>query len=210
MTARTGSLAPTAAGLREAGGNLALSALYGLFAAAHAQAWLREPRASLALAVVVEGAVAVLALARARAGRTSATAWDWATTLGGTLAPLLLRPAAEGQDHPLGQALQLAGTALALAAILSLRRSFGLLPALRPLRVGGAYRLVRHPIYAAYTLQNVGYLLSHRSAANLAAVLVAFGFQLLRIRNEERLLATQPEYQAYARRTRWRLLPPVY
>jgi protein-S-isoprenylcysteine O-methyltransferase Ste14 len=204
------ALALSRAGLREAGTNLSLAALYLLFAWAHAQRFAAQPRASLALAVVMEAVVAALLLVRSRADRASFSPWSWLTTVVGTFAPLLLRPGGEARDSPLGQAIQLVGAALAVASILSLRRSFGLLPAVRTLRVGGAYRWVRHPIYAAYTVQNLGYLLSNRTLANLAIVLVALLFQVLRVRNEERLLMTLPDYEAYARRTRWRLLPRVF
>lgn len=197
-------------GLREAGTNLAVAAFYGLFALAHAQGFLRQPRASLLLAVLMEGAVAVLLVVRTRPERSSRSAWSWFTTVGGTLAPLLLRPGGEASDSPAGQALQALGAGLALLAVLSLRRSFGLLPAVRTLRVGGAYRWVRHPIYAAYTIQSAGYLLSNQTLANLAVVVVALLFQILRVYNEERLLASLPAYREYARRTRWRLLPPVF
>jgi protein-S-isoprenylcysteine O-methyltransferase Ste14 len=197
-------------GLREAGTNLSVAAFYGLFALAHAQSWLAQPRASLLLAVLMEGAVAVLLVVRTRAEVASFSPWSWFTTLGGTLAPLLLRPGAEARDFPAGQAIQLLGAGLALVSVLSLRRSFGLLPAVRELRVEGAYRWVRHPIYAAYTVQNVGYLLSNQTVANLAVVVVALLFQVLRVYNEERLLVSLPSYRDYAQRVRWRLLPPLF
>jgi protein-S-isoprenylcysteine O-methyltransferase Ste14 len=97
-----------------------------------------------------------------------------------------------------------------VASLASLNRSFGLLPAVRPLRFGGSYRWVRHPIYAAYTIQNVGYLASNASARNLALVALALGFQVLRVYNEERVLSSVPEYGRYMERTRWRLLPLVF
>lgn len=198
------------AGLREAGTNLTAAALYGLFALAHAHSFQRQPRASLLLAVLMEGVVAVLLVVRTRPARASFSAWSWLTTVGGTLAPLLLRPGAETRDFPAGQAVQALGAVLALVAALSLQRSFGLLPAVRTLRVEGAYRWVRHPLYAAYTIQSVGYLVSNQSLANLVVVVVALLFQVLRVYNEERLLATLPAYRDYAQRTRWRVLPLVF
>ncbi|HET9553268.1 MAG TPA: methyltransferase [Anaeromyxobacteraceae bacterium] len=208
MTAR--ALRLTGAGLREAGTNLSLAALYLLFAWAHGHRFVQHPRPSLALVVVMEGVVAVLLLVRSRAAQASFSPWSWLTTVVGSFAPLLLRPGAEAQDSPAGQAIQVLGALLAIASILSLQRSFGLLPAVRTLRMGGAYRWVRHPIYAAYTVQNLGYLLSNRTLANLAVVAVALLFQVLRVYNEERLLRTLPAYEEYARRTRWRLLPLVF
>ena len=197
-------------GLREAGTNLSVATFYGLFALAHAQSYLVQQRVSLLLAVLMEGLVAVLLVVRSRPERASHSSWSWFTTVGGTMAPLLLRPGTEASDLAAGQVIQLLGAGLALLAVLSLQRSFGLLPAYRTLRVEGAYRLVRHPVYAAYTIQNVGYLLSNRTLANLAVVVVALLFQVLRVYNEERLLLALPSYRDYAQRTRWRLLPPVF
>jgi protein-S-isoprenylcysteine O-methyltransferase Ste14 len=157
----------------------------------------------------METLAAVLFLLRAPATRTSTSPFAWLSTLGGTLTPFLLRPAGAA-DSVAGQALQVAGTLMALAALVSLNRSFGLLPAVRGIRQGGVYRLVRHPLYAAYTLQGVGYLLSNRSALNLAIVAAGLGFQILRMGAEERILSTEPAYRAYMGRTRWRLLPFVY
>lgn len=197
-------------GLRIAGSNAALALFYAWFATAHARAFLGEPRASLLIVVVMEGLLALLVVVRTRPVRTARSLHAWLTTLGGTLMPLLLRPVAGERDLLVGQAVQVVGALLALASVLSLRTSFGLLPAVRTLRVDGAYRWVRHPIYAAYTLQGVGYLLSNRSLENLVVVGVALAFQVLRIHNEERMLGELPEYREYAQRTRWRLVPGVY
>jgi protein-S-isoprenylcysteine O-methyltransferase Ste14 len=200
----------TMKGLREAGANLVAAGMYLVFAATHLQAFAAAPRPSLLLVVVIETLVAVLFLLRAPASRASLSLYSWITSLGGTLAPLLLRPADAGHDVLLGQLVQCAGGALAVLSLASLNRSFGLLPAVRTLRFGGAYRWVRHPIYAAYTLQSVGYLVSNGTVRNVAIVVVALAFQILRVLNEERVLATVPEYDRYMQQTRWRLIPLVF
>jgi protein-S-isoprenylcysteine O-methyltransferase Ste14 len=200
----------TMKGLREAGANLVAAGMYLVFAVTHLQAFAAAPRPSLLFVVIIETLVAVLFLLRAPASRASLSVYSWITSLGGTLAPLLLRPADAAHDVLLGQLVQCAGGALAALSIVSLNRSFGLLPAVRTLRFGGAYRWVRHPVYAAYTLQSVGYLVSNATARNVAIVVVALAFQVLRVLNEERVLATVPEYERYRRQTRWRLIPLVF
>jgi protein-S-isoprenylcysteine O-methyltransferase Ste14 len=199
----------TMKGLREAGANLLAAGLYLTFAATHVRAFAATPRPSLLLVVAIETLVAVLFLTRAPATRASLSLYSWITSLCGTLAPLLLRPGG-GADVLAGQLIQCAGGALAVVSLASLHRSFGLLPAVRTLRFGGAYRWVRHPLYTAYTLQNVGYLVSNATAGNLAIVLVAFALQVVRLFNEEEVLATVPEYERYMQRTRWRLFPLVF
>ena len=84
------------------------------------------------------------------------------------------------------------------------------MPAHRGVRSGGAYRWVRHPLYAAYAVMAAGYLASNPTPRNWVIVLVAYACQVARIFNEEQLLSGYPEYVAYKARTRWRLLPYVF
>jgi len=99
------------------------------------------------------------------------------------------------------------GTAVALAAKLSLRRSFGLIPANRGVKKGGAYRFVHHPMYAGYVLTHVGFLMVYFSAWNLAVYAVAWVLLYLRAIEEERFLLTDPDYVAYAQTVRARIVP---
>lgn len=93
---------------------------------------------------------------------------------------------------------------------ISLGRSFAILPANRGVMTGGAYRIVRHPIYAGYLTGHVLFLLSAFSFHNLAVYAVITYLQLYRILREEALLAAEPEYRAYMERVRYRLLPRVF
>lgn len=203
------SAAVTRAGLASAGTNLLIAALYLAFAYAHALAFARQPRASVVFLVALETLFAAFFVMRRSASATSGGAVDWVSTVLGTMLPLLLRPTG-GADALGGQIVQSAGAALGVAGILSLNRSVGLLPANRGVRSAGAYALVRHPLYASYTLSNAGYVWSHLTPLNLAIALAVLAAQLVRIQREERLLARDPEYRAYQLRTRWRLLPFVY
>jgi protein-S-isoprenylcysteine O-methyltransferase Ste14 len=200
----------SASGLAAAFGNLCVALLYLLFAYAHLVEFHRHRRASLVLVVVLEALFALFFVLRRPADRTSTSPWDVLTTLGGTFVPLLLRPTAVGNDVVLGQIVQSLGAALAVGGILSLNRSLGLLPAHRAIKSSGLYRWVRHPLYSAYTIAHVGYLVSNASWRNAVVALAALGFQLLRIRNEERLLSRYAAYAEYQARTRWRLLPFIY
>jgi protein-S-isoprenylcysteine O-methyltransferase Ste14 len=106
--------------------------------------------------------------------------------------------------------LQAVGTAFGVIGILSLNRSAGLLPANRGIRSAGAYRFVRHPLYASYLVTQFGYIGSNLSGWNVGVAIAALAAQIIRIRGEERLLSLDPEYASYKGRTRWRLLPFVY
>jgi protein-S-isoprenylcysteine O-methyltransferase Ste14 len=200
----------TRSGLTKASVDLSLAALYVLFARAHWLAFREHPRPSLVLLVLLETVFAGVILLRRSSDAVSRSPWDWLTTAGGTLAPLLLRPAPSARDLVVGEVIQTAGVLLAVLAALSLNRSFGLLPAHRGVKTGGAYRCVRHPLYLFYTIGHVGYLICNPTARNGLVAAVAFALQLARIANEERFLSRYPEYRAYQARTRWRILPYLY
>jgi protein-S-isoprenylcysteine O-methyltransferase Ste14 len=200
----------TRAGLAEAFTNLALCILYVAFAYSHLVSFSSHHRASVILLVCIEALFAVFFVVRRPAKAATLNAGACLSTAVGTFLPLLLRPTAASQDFLAAQIVQAAGAALSVAGVLSLNRSVGLLPANRGVRATGAYRVVRHPLYASYLVTQLGYLASNLSASNAAVVAVGFAAQLARIRSEERLLRADPAYVDYATRTRWRLVPFVY
>jgi len=103
--------------------------------------------------------------------------------------------------------LAFGGVLFSLWGLASLGRSFGIAPADRGLVTGGAYRLVRHPMYAGELLSFVAITLSNPIPWNgilLTAIILIF---ILRIGWEERILKG---YAAYCRRVRWRLLPGIW
>jgi protein-S-isoprenylcysteine O-methyltransferase Ste14 len=161
---------------------------------------------------VQEGCAAILILCRRplRAGATTcrATLVAWV----GALLPLLLRPAPAtvGWLFPAGTALQIAGGMLAILATVQLGRSFGIVAANRGIQAGGLYRLVRHPIYAAYVLIFGGFVFAHPSPANVLVLLIWLWAQLGRIQAEEQILGQDDAYRSYQQRVCYRLLPGVW
>jgi protein-S-isoprenylcysteine O-methyltransferase Ste14 len=113
----------------------------------------------------------------------------------------------------IGAVLVALGSATALLAALALGRA--LTPFPRPASRGrlverGPYRLVRHPIYFAGALFFTGFsLMSSPIALALTMVLIVlWGKKAL---FEERLLrARYSQYEEYARRVRFRLVPGVW
>ncbi len=201
----------TCIGMGQAVANALLCGLYAIFVRAHALAFLEQPRASYVLIVALEATVVIIALVRPPADQTSWSPYSWATTLGGMVTPFLMRPVASAHDVWTGQALQVVGATVGVLGILSLNRSFGLLPAHRGgIRSTGMYRWVRHPLYAAYAVLQLGYVLNNPSLANGAIYGLALAFQILRLLNEERFLSQYPEYERYRSTTRWRLVPYVF
>jgi protein-S-isoprenylcysteine O-methyltransferase Ste14 len=190
-------------------GDLLLALVYGLFVRISIGATVRGDVGALILAVQ-ELSIVVLVLTRRRAavavaGDSPPAILAWC----GTILPLLLRPTtlAPIPLAVLGSALQLVGGLLVLAATLRLGRSFGIVAANRGIQTGGIYRVVRHPIYAAYVLAFGGFVLAHPSPINGLILTVWLGIQILRVRAEERLLMQDEEYTMYAAQVRYRLIP---
>lgn len=98
---------------------------------------------------------------------------------------------------------------LGLLTILNLGRSFGILIAVREVKTGWLYSLVRHPMYATDILLRVGYLVGHPNSFAAAVV----GFSVLayywRARYEEEFLSRDPVYREYMTKVPYRFIPYV-
>ena len=105
--------------------------------------------------------------------------------------------------------LQLVGLSVQVLAKVHLGRSFALLPANRGIVQSGPYGMVRHPIYLGYMIGHIGFLLTVWSPVNLVVYAVLHTLLFLRIREEEKLLLADPEYQEYVGTVRYRLVPLV-
>jgi protein-S-isoprenylcysteine O-methyltransferase Ste14 len=109
-----------------------------------------------------------------------------------------------------GLVLVIIGACLSLASLVSLGRFFGVRPALRGLATRGTYRVVRHPLYLAYVLQDIGYNLQEWSVGTLMLVAAGWASLVYRIHAEERVLSHDRNWADYAGRVRYRLLPGIW
>lgn len=107
-------------------------------------------------------------------------------------------------------AVQVLGILVQIGAKLSLGRAFGLLPANRGVVAGGMYRWIRHPMYAGYLMNTLGFVLGNFTAINAAVFVGLAGLLSVRMVLEERVLRADPQYQAYSMRVRARVLPGVF
>jgi protein-S-isoprenylcysteine O-methyltransferase Ste14 len=99
---------------------------------------------------------------------------------------------------------------LSFASLLSLSRWFGVWPALRGLETRGPYRLVRHPMYLAYVLADIGYNLLEWNFGTALLVIAGWASLFYRIRAEERMLSQDPGWSAYVALVRYRLIPSLW
>ncbi len=190
----------------------ALAAIFVMFAWVHFVNW-RDTGRPAGLGLMAQETIAVvLIIVRRRARGTSRSPLAWLATGIGAFGILAARPANDALFglEPLYIALQFTGALMASASLGFLGRSFGIVPANRGVQDGGPYRIVRHPVYASYLVTQIAYLLENPTFWNLGVVAVATAFQLVRIAKEEEFLSSDPQYTAYMRRVRWRLVPLVY
>jgi protein-S-isoprenylcysteine O-methyltransferase Ste14 len=109
-----------------------------------------------------------------------------------------------------GLALVTFAACLSLASLLSLGRWFGVWPALRGLATRGPYRLVRHPLYLAYVLADIGYTLQEWNVGTALLVMAGWVSLFYRIRAEERILSQDAGWSTYVALVRHRLLPGLW
>lgn len=189
------------------------AAMLGIFAYAAVAQWRAEPtRITLLLLVVgLFMSVGLALFARVPFKR------DWTPlalifSLGGTFYFLGVRlsPGTQLIPEAAGAALQLFGIFWELFAKVSLRRSFGILPANRGVVSRGAYRFIRHPMYLGYFVTDLGFLLVNFGVQNMLVYGCQFALQIGRIVREERLLSDDESYRAYRRKVRFRVIPGVF
>nr|WP_166180176.1 methyltransferase [Altererythrobacter segetis] len=164
------------------------------------------------LLMLSEGGVAFFVLIRRPTAAISVRLGDWLLATTATAAPLLIGPVDSSPAALVvpGVLLVVLGNCVQVASKLVLRRSFGIAPANRGVKVAGPYRVVRHPMYAGYLLTNIGIILLMPSVLNLTIYAIGWTAQVLRLLAEERLLSQDGAYRAFQQTTRFRLIPGVF
>ena len=164
------------------------------------------------LALLSETAVVIFVLIRRPTKAISMRLGDWLLAITATACPLLIVPGATPAPWlaVAGLFLVFTGNCYQAWAKLVLRRSFGIAPANRGIKISGPYKFVRHPMYAGYLAVHIGIFALMPSLLNLAIYGVGWWAQVLRLQAEERLLGEDPAYTEFAARVRWRLIPGIY
>jgi protein-S-isoprenylcysteine O-methyltransferase Ste14 len=159
--------------------------------------------------LVVNTVFVTMYIARRDAASISSSPSLWLLAFAGTCLPLVLRPTAPTASSAVGSVVQLVGLCAVVASMLSLRRSFGIVPAHRGIRTQGLYNLVRHPLYASELLWMIGFVIANPSVWNIGLWLGDCILQFTRACAEERFLSADPVYSQYRARVRYRLIPLV-
>ena len=205
----TPSAGPDAATAARTIANFVLIALFVELAFDSVEHFLYAATLSSSGMLIVNGLILGLFLSRRQAKTETTSPVLWLLGYGGTLLPLLMRPSMPPGRSMIGAIVELAGLAMLAAALLSLRRSFAIVPANHGVREGGLYRFVRHPVYLAELTLLLGVLIANPTPRNALLWLIECGLQLARALAEERHLRADPRYLAYCGRVRYRFIPII-
>jgi protein-S-isoprenylcysteine O-methyltransferase Ste14 len=174
--------------------------------------FMRTGRLTGLLLVASESLVVVMTIARRRARLVDRSISTAIVTSLALVAPFLLRASATAPLLPDGVTTMMSaiGLALVVTGKVALGRSFGVAPANRGVVVRGPYTIVRHPIYAAYLITHLAFLIANPSPWNVAVIVVADTALIVRALLEERVLSGDVEYQRYCLQVGWHLMPGVF
>ena len=187
-------------------------AIFARFAVLTIQNLLLTPSIEAFLMPISEMLPCVLIVFRKPSRALSTRPTDWLFAMAGSIAPLLIKPAAVAPLLPsvICLLIIIGGIFTQITAKVVLGRSFGVVAANRGVKMAGPYRIIRHPMYAGYTITHIGLLLSMPSLLNAALYTLAFSFQVVRILREEAVLVRSEDYRDFCARVRYRLLPGVF
>ncbi len=169
----------------------------------------------LYLAIFVRNtSIAVLFLIRRPARISSRQIKEWLAAAAGTFAGFAYTqqgaiPLLPYYTYRIAFVLMGLAIVLSITAILSLGRSFGVVPANRGIKTGGLYAIVRHPIYACYMCYDIVFLTLRFSWLNLLVFWTFCIATYLRSRYEERVLRQDAAYRRYADKTRYMFFPKI-
>jgi protein-S-isoprenylcysteine O-methyltransferase Ste14 len=201
----------TSSRLGELAGRAAIIGLYGWLVIQVLDEWRRTGHVT-GLFLISSAALLIYFTLRRRPAQEVERSWlARITAISGTLGPLAFRPTMHSSIPDSVTAwLSFIGTAITIAGIVALGRSFGVVAANRGIIRHGIYRWIRHPLYTGYFFSHAGFVLSFPTIWNLALWLLADGSHLVRILVEERLLKHDPAYRGYMSQVRWRMLPGIF
>jgi protein-S-isoprenylcysteine O-methyltransferase Ste14 len=157
----------------------------------------------------IETLIAFFFIFRSTPQTVSTNPLDWLVAFVGSFAPSFFSPATWG-ILPAATPVLFLGMMLQLLGLLSLNRSFAIVPARRQIKTRGMYAVVRHPLYTSHIIAMTGYVLTNTTASNLIVYAVGVASLFIRLVREEKHLSLDPAYREYMSQVRYRLLPLVY
>ncbi len=98
---------------------------------------------------------------------------------------------------------------LGIASALILGRSYDFLPALRHVKTGYAYQIVRHPMYLSSIIIKVGYVMKNLSVYNVCILILVTVLYDKRAKYEEDIMSQIASYVGYLQQVKYRFMPGI-
>lgn len=190
--------------------NILLAALFSNFLIRYGYDFITTQEISALLMIAQTTFLVIFFLIRIYPKKVSFGKKDWVFALAGTWLPLLILPTETNLNLFFALPLQMLGTIISIGGILSLNRSFAIVPALREVKTKGMYSIMRHPIYFGYIISFACIIMQNFSLLNCAVFCAVVTCDIFRILGEERILSEDPKYAEYMKRVRWRLIPFIW
>ena len=151
-------------------------------------------------------------LTRRKSKNISSRISDWLIPILTLCCAMLLRPSAFilTQITLFSGMLQYIGIVAILMSLLSLGRSFGIVPANRNIVSAGAYKIVRHPLYLSEMIFYIGFVMGNPVMKNIILICLILIGQLWRSISEESILSLDSDYCKYKQRVKYRFLPGLF
>ncbi len=192
--------------------NVFIALLWGNFVFSALRQWAGEASFLNSGILIHNTLLMCFFLLRRNSSEISSRFLDWLIPVFTMCGALMLRSAAPAGEGPgtVSVWLQCAGLSGIIFSLLSLGKSFGVVPANRKIVCAGAYRVVRHPLYLSEMVFYAGFLAGNPSMRNGLLVLAILVGQLYRSLSEEHLLALDEAYRLYKMRVRYRFIPGLF
>lgn len=188
---------------------LLMAPLWGWFAYRHVTVFFMTNEWSYLFLCLAETLGAVFFLVRKCPHSVSAVPFDWIVAVVGTFSSFLFLPADWGV-FPAAKYAVIVGSGLTILGMISLNRSFAIVPAKREIKTAGMYRFVRHPLYASYLVMLTGYVLANTTLENALIYIFVMGCMFIRMFREEKHLSLDVEYRQYMQKVRYRIIPFIF
>jgi protein-S-isoprenylcysteine O-methyltransferase Ste14 len=192
--------------------NVFIALLWSKFVLLAISDWFihREP---LSFGVIIHNTILLgLFLTRRKSTDTSYRILDWIIPVLVMTCVMLLRGSQSMNSTLffLSGLIQIIGILGIIGSLLSLGRSFGVIPANRRIKLTGAYKIVRHPVYSSEIIFYLGFILGNFSPRNSLLIPIIIAGQFWRSIAEERLLSKDMDYRTYLRRVQYRFIPGLF
>ncbi len=152
----------------------------------------------------IAGALALFRSERVYASPLSFAALIYTTVLWASL--IDLDSVTRLMPEHVAQGVEVAAALWVIAAKRSLSRATVRPASGRGVVDSGAYKLVRHPIYAGRAILYGAFLMTNFNLQNLAVLVTVYGALIFRIVQEERFLLRDTAYRAYADKVPYRII----